>query len=116
MAIRSVGQALGKSVFIEGRSTVQEASAAMLDARTEAAVVLAADGPAGLLTAEHIARALAEGRDATRTAVIAIADREPLLARVDEPLVDAHQRMRGEQRDLALAVDSNGLPVGLVEL
>lgn len=116
MAIRTVADALGESVFVAAESTLQQASALMLDAGTEAAVVILDGGSAGLLTADDIARALAEGHDTTRTAVAAIAEREPLLARVDEPLLDAHRRMRDAQQELAVVVDGDGEPLGLVEL
>jgi CBS domain-containing protein len=116
MGIRTVGQALGRSVFIEGASTLQQASALMLEANTEVAIVLAQPGHAALLTAEDVARALAEGHDTARTSVIVVADPKPLLTRADELLVNAHERMRDEQRDLAIAVDADGRPLGLVEL
>src|SRR5919204_4493639 len=113
--VRTVRQAVREPVFVGLSTSLKQASALMLDAHTETAVVLEEGKLAGLLTAANVADALAEGRDASRTPVGEIADRDPLLARADEPLVEAHERMRANQCDIVVAVDAGGEPLGLVE-
>src|SRR5438067_1515608 len=112
IAMRTVADALSESVLVDDSMTLQDASSQMLDAGAEAAVVVEDDALVGLITADDVARALAEGRDVAMTVVGAIADRDPLLARAGEPLVDVHQRMRMQQRPLAVAVGAHGEPLG----
>ena len=113
--MRTVAEALSRAVVVERSVTLQEASARMLDAAGEVALVVDDDGTfMGIVTAQDVAHALAEGHDARVARAEEIADREPPVARPDEPLVDAHRRMRIEQRELAVAVDREGKPLGLL--
>jgi CBS domain-containing protein len=114
--MRTVAEALTGSVVVESSMTLQEASARMLDAEADAAIVMDADTLAGLLTAEDVARALAEDLDATQTPTGMVADRDPPVVNADEPLIDVHQRLLAEQRELAVAVGADGEPLGLVSL
>jgi predicted transcriptional regulator len=103
------------AVTVEPAMTLQAASAAMLDAGVQAAVVVERGKTCGLLTAEAVARALAEGFDARTTLVGAVAQRNPALARPDEPLAEVHQRMRAEQCGLAAVTGRHDEPLGLLE-
>ena len=112
--MRTVADEMTEPVLVESSTTIQDAAARMLDAGTEAAVVVDGDVVRGLMTAQHVAKALAEGRDATNTPVDLVCDPAPALARPDEPLADVHDRMRAEQHELAVAVSPGRKPVGLL--
>lgn len=112
--MRTVADEMTELVVVECFTTIQDASARMLDAGAAAAVVVDGGVVSGVLTAQHVAQALAEGRDATSTPVDLICDPAPMLARPDEPLVEVHQRMRAEQHELAVAVRAGRKPVGLL--
>jgi CBS domain-containing protein len=101
-------------VVVDPSTTVQEAAARMLDARAEVAVIVDGGRVWGLATAEHVAGALAEGYDASETLIGKIALRDPPLAREDEPLVDAHQRMRAEGCPVVPVVGAGRAPVGVL--
>jgi CBS domain-containing protein len=101
-------------VVVDPSTTVQEAAARMLDARAEVAVIVDAGRVWGLATAEHVAGALADGYDASETLIGKIALRDPPLARDDEPLVDAHQRMRAEGCPVVPVVGAGRAPVGVL--
>jgi CBS domain-containing protein len=102
-------------VVVEASTTVQEASARMLDAAVHGAVVVEDGRICGLVTAEDVSDALAQGHDPTETLMVVIAERDPPLARSQEPLSEAHQRMRAAHHRLVPVVDSAGEPIGLLE-
>jgi len=112
--MRTVADAMLEPVIVELSTTIQNASAAMLDGRSDAAIVVEHGKLRGLVSAADVARALAEGLDPTDTPVRAIAGTDPPRARGDEALADVHQRMRAEQRPLAVVVGRDGRPVGLL--
>jgi CBS domain-containing protein len=112
--MRTVAMAMREAALVGRSTTIQEASAAMLDRHVESAVLLDGTAIEGLLSAEDVARALAEGRDATSTPVHAVAAPDPLVVDVDEPLAEVHQRMRAAQRPLAVVVDRGGQPLGIL--
>jgi CBS domain-containing protein len=114
--VRTVADAMAEaSVIVEPATTIQQTSAAMLDAGVHAAVVVDRGKVCGVVTADDISRALADGYDATETLVGAIAESDPLLARPDEPLAEAHQRMRARGRPVAAVAGRHGEPLGLLE-
>jgi CBS domain-containing protein len=103
------------AVIVEPATTIQQASAAMLDAGVHAAVVVDRKKVRGVVTADDISRALAQGYDAGETVVGAIAERDPFLARPDEPLAEAHLRMRAGACAVAAVAGRHGEPLGLLE-
>jgi CBS domain-containing protein len=105
---------LAPPVVVDPTTTVQEAAARMLDARAEVAVVVDRGRVWGLATAEHVAGALADGYDASETLIGTIALRDPPIAREDDPLVDAHQRMRAEGCPVVPVVGAGHEPVGVL--
>jgi predicted transcriptional regulator len=113
-AMRTVGDAMAAPVVVEASETIQDAAAAMLDGRSEVAILVEDGKLCGLIAAEDVARALAEGRDPAQTPVGAIGEADPPLARRDEALADVHQRMRAGQRARAVVVGRHGEPVGLL--
>jgi CBS domain-containing protein len=112
--MRTVADAMSKPVIVERSATIQNASATMLDGRSEAAIVVEGGKVRGLVSAADVARALAEGLDPRETPVRAIAATDPPRARSDEALADVHQRMRAKQHPLAVVVGHDGRPVGLL--
>lgn len=112
--MRSVADAMTPPVVVEPSATIQEASAAMLDGSTEAAIVVDERKVRGLLTARHVARALADGRDPGQTPVSAIVERDPPLVRDDAALAEVRLRMRAEHRALAVVVGRDGEPLGFL--
>jgi CBS domain-containing protein len=98
---------------VDPDATLQQASAAMLDAATHEALVARGDRLVGVLTADEVAQALSGG-DATRITAADIVRSADILARPDEPLAEAHQRMRAAHRPIAVVVDSHGRPVGML--
>jgi CBS domain-containing protein len=112
--MRTVADAMTKPVIVELSATIQNASATMLDGRSEAAIVVKGGKVCGLVSAEDVARALAASLDPTETPVGAIAGTDPPLARSDEALADVHQRMRAEEHPLAVVIGPDGRPVGLL--
>jgi predicted transcriptional regulator len=114
--MRTVAEAMSPvAVTVAPTMTLQAASAAMLDAGVQAAVVVKRGKTCGLLTAAAITSALADGFDVRRTLVSAVAERHPAVVRPDEPLAEVHQRMRAEQRGLAAVTGPHGEPLGLLE-
>jgi CBS domain-containing protein len=99
--------------ILDASTTIQDAAAAMLDCRVEAAVIVDGEKLRGLLTASDVAAALAEGRDAGSTPVATVS-RDPPLAEAKEPLPEARQRMRAAQNSLAVVIGDDGRPVGLL--
>jgi CBS domain-containing protein len=112
--MRTVADAMTKPVIVELSATIQNASATMLDGRSEAAIVVDGGKVCGLVSAEDVARALAERLDPTETPVVAIAAFDPPLARSDEALADVHQRMRADAHPLAVVIGPDGQAVGLL--
>lgn len=104
-----------KEVAVVGPSTtIQQASAAMLDGRVETAIVVEGTAVRGLISADDVARALAEGLDTTSTPVQAITTPDPTLVEVDEPLAEVHMRMRAAQRPIVVVVDRRGQAIGVL--
>ena len=112
--MRTVDQARSEGVLVGPSTTIQEASAAMLDRHVEAVIVVDRAGVCGLVTAADVVRALADGRDATSTPVMAVARADAPLVRASEPLAEVHQRMRAAGHPLAVVLDDRGEPVGLL--
>jgi CBS domain-containing protein len=112
--MRTVADAMTKPVIVERTATIQNASATMLDGRSEAAIVVDGGTVCGLVSAADVAEALAKGLDPTETPVRAIAGTDPPRARSDEALADVHQRMRAEQHPLAIVIARDGRPLGLL--
>jgi CBS domain-containing protein len=114
--VRTVGQQMSAPpVVVERSATLQAASASMLDAHAHAAVIVEKGRVCGLATARDISRALEEGRDPTDTLVGAIAQRDPPVARPDEPLAEAHARMRAAQHRVVAVVGGKHEPIGVLE-
>jgi CBS domain-containing protein len=112
--MRTVADAMTEPVIVEPSTTIQRASAAMLDGRSDAAIVVEDGRARGLISAVDVARALADGLDPTATPVGAILGGDPPRARSDEALAEVRQRMRAERRPLAVVVARDGRPVGLL--
>src|SRR3954453_7032953 len=113
--IRRVADAMRAPVIVSPSTTMQEASSRMLDVHAHAALVVHEGKVCGLATADEIATALAEGHDAAATLIGAIAESDPPVARPDEPLVEAHRRMRAEQRPRVAVVGRHREPLGVLE-
>jgi predicted transcriptional regulator len=101
-------------VVVQPSTTVQATSAGMLDGRVHAAVVVDGGSVCGLITAERVSAALAEGYDVD-TMIGLIADRNPTLLDPDEALAEAHQIMRAKEQRFAVVVDSKRHALGLLE-
>jgi CBS domain-containing protein len=112
--MRAVADAMTSVPILDASTTIQDAAAAMLDARVEAAVILDCGELRGLLTASDVAAALAEGRDAGSTPVATVSSPDPPLAEAKEPLAEARRRMRAAQNSLAVVIGEDGHPVGLL--
>jgi CBS domain-containing protein len=113
--MRTVADAMASPpVSVPSAATIQEASAAMLDAHAHAGLVVDDGFASGLVTAEDVARALADGRDPGATSVREIADPDPPVVRSDEPLAEVHDRMRAAAQEVVAVADRNGRPVGLL--
>ena len=84
--MRTADQAKSEGVLVGPTTTIQEASAAMLDRHAEAVIVVEGTTVRGLVAAADVVRALAEGRDATSTPVAAVARADAPLVRASEPL------------------------------
>jgi CIC family chloride channel protein len=113
-AMRTVADVMSEPLLVDGSMTLQDASARMLEAGVEAAVVVDDGVVHGLLTAEAVAQALLEDHDPSRTRVHAVAEHPPPTTGPDEPLADVHQRMRGAERRLAVVVSATREPLGLL--
>jgi predicted transcriptional regulator len=105
---------ISPAVAVAPDATVQDASAAMLDARAQAAVVVDRGRVCGLATADNISDALSEGLDAAETRVDSIAERDPPVVRHDDLLAEVHQRMRAQGRSVLPVVDRDHAPLGLL--
>lgn len=114
--MRTVAQDMSAPpVVVEPATTLQAASAHMLDAGAHAAVIVERGRVCGLATARDVSRALEDGYDPTETLIGVIAERNPPVAHADEPLAEAHQRMRAEQRRVLPVVGAKREPVGVLE-
>jgi CBS domain-containing protein len=102
-------------VVLEPAMTVQAASARMLDAGVHAAVLVDEGRLAGLVTAETLSDALAQGHDPTETPVGEVAERDPPVVAADELVSEAHLRMRAAGRTFVPVVTSDRRPVGILE-
>jgi CBS domain-containing protein len=112
--MRTVSDAMNEPLLLEASMTLQEASALMLEAGVEAAVIVCDGSLFGLLTANDVAQALLDGREPSRTPTAAIANDRPPLATADEPLAEVHQRLRGAERRYAVVLSRGQEPVGLL--
>lgn len=112
--MRTVADVMNKPVVVERSTTLQEASAQMLDRHTEAAVVVEQGKVAGVLSAQDVVRALAEGRDSASTTVGAVCDPSPSLVQPDAPLVEVHEQLLADARELAVAIGPHREPVGII--
>jgi len=114
--MRTVADAmLTPPVTVSPAATVQETSNAMLEGRTHAVVVADERGRVhGVASADDVARALAAGRDATLTPIADVLEDRPEFATADEPLVDAHLRMRAAHQPAVPVVAAKGRLVGLL--
>ena len=112
--MRTVAAATKEAALVGPSTTIQQASAAMLDRHVEAAIIVDGTTVRGLITADDVVRALAEGRDATSTPVRAIAPPDPPIVDINEPLAEVHQRMRAAQRPLVVVVARDGEAMGVL--
>jgi CBS domain-containing protein len=112
--MRTVASVTKEAVLVEPSTTIQQASAAMLDRHVEAAIVVDGTDVRGLISADDVVRALAEGRDATSTPVQAITPPDPPLVDIDEPLAEVHQRMRAARRPLVVVIGHDGEALGVL--
>jgi CBS domain-containing protein len=112
--MRTVADAMTPAVSVNPAATIQDASTAMLDAGAHAAVVVDDGRVCGLVTAQDVSRALADGHDPSETLVGAVAQRNPPLLRPEEPLAEVHERMRAAARDVLPVADEHDEPIGLL--
>jgi CBS domain-containing protein len=113
--MRTVADAMvAPPVTVPPVATIQDTSAAMLDAHAHAAVVVQDGRVCGIATADDVSRALAAGYDPAETEIGVIAERDPPLARPDEPLAEVHQRMRAEARSVLAVAGAGDEPVGVL--
>jgi CBS domain-containing protein len=112
--MRTVAAATKETVLVGPSTTIQQASATMLDRHVEAVIVVDGKKVRGLISADDVTRALAEGRDATSTPVQAITQPDPVLVDIDAPLAEVHQRMRAAQRPLVVVVGHDGQAMGVL--
>lgn len=110
--VRVVADAMTEPpVLLTPDTTLQAASATMLDAHAHSAIVVERGRVCGLVTVAHVAQSLAAGPD---TRVGAVAELDPPVVRAQEPLAEAHERMRAAQRAALPVVAEGGEPVGLL--
>jgi CBS domain-containing protein len=112
--MRTVAEAMLAPVSIASTTTLQEAAAAMLDADAQAAVITDEGRARGVLTADDVARALAEGRDPSETTVATVAERESPLVRAQDALAEVHRLMRVSHHRVVAVVGPRGEPVGML--
>lgn len=111
--MRAVATAMTSVPTLDGSTTIQDASAAMLDEHVEAVIVVQGGGLHGLVTAGDVAGALAD-RDVASTPVADIAHGDPLVVAQHEPLAQARDRMRIAGVALAVVIDDDRRPVGVL--
>ena len=99
--------------ILDASTTIQDASAAMLDARVEAAIVSDRPRLRGLVTARDVAEGLAD-RDVGSTPVADIARWDPLVVGEQDALAEAHERMRAADAAIAVVIGDDGRPVGVL--
>jgi CBS domain-containing protein len=105
-----------RPVTVQTTDTVTAAARSMRDGNIGDVVVLEADRIQGILTDRDIVvRALAEGRDPTRTTVGEICSRELTTLSPTDAIRDAEKIMR-DKAIRRLPVVEGGRPVGIVTL
>jgi CBS domain-containing protein len=105
-----------KPVTVKATDTIVAAGRSMRDGNIGDVVVVDDGRIQGILTDRDIVvRAIAEGRDPSRTTVGEISSREPTTLRPDDSIEEAERIMR-EQAIRRLPVVENGRPVGIVSL
>ena len=102
-------------VTVQPATTVQEASARMLEAAVHAAVVVDDGSVGGMVTAEQLSEAMAQGYDPSETPVGVVAESDPPLVAPDDALTEAHQRMRAAEHTVVPVVTARGRPVGMLD-
>jgi CBS domain-containing protein len=112
--MRTVAAAMMEAVLVSPQTTIQDASAAMLDGRSTAAVVVEGRRVRGLITAADVARTLADGREAARTLVRDAAQPDPPRVAAEEALAKVHLGIRERGQPLAVVIGDDGRPVGLL--
>jgi CBS domain-containing protein len=100
---------------VERSATVQDASAEMLDAGTQAAIVVDGGRACGVATAADVTAALAEAPDAARTPIGAIVQRTAPTVHPEDLLAEVHLRMRADGRAVVPVVGAEDQPIGLLE-
>jgi CBS domain-containing protein len=114
--MRTVAEAMTTPAAVVDRSaSIQAASADMLDAGTQAAIVVDDGRVCGLATASDVAAALAADYDIARTPIAVIAEGDPATVHPDDLLAEVRQRMRAEQRAIVAVVGADDEPIGLLE-
>ena len=114
--MRTVAEVMrAPALTVPPTTSLQEASARMLDARLHAAVLVEDERVCGIVTTDELSAALARGCDPASTPVADVAQPDPPLVQADEPLAEAHLRMRTAGHMLAPVVTDDGKPVGLLE-
>jgi predicted transcriptional regulator len=101
-------------VSVASGTSLQAAAAAMLDAEAQAAVIVDGGRARGLVTAEDVAHALADGHDPSRTTADAVAERDAPVVHGDDALVDAHRLMRVTQHRTVAVIGPRGECVGVL--
>jgi CBS domain-containing protein len=114
--MRTVADAMTTPAPVVDRSaTIQDASAEMLDAGTQAAIVVDEGRVCGVATAQDVAGALVHAYDTAHTPIGAIAQSSPDAVHPDDLLAEVHARMRAERRAVVPVVDADDEPIGLLE-
>jgi CBS domain-containing protein len=114
--MRTVADAMTTPAPVVDRSaTIQDASAEMLDAGTQAAIVVDGGRVCGVATAQDVAGALVHAYDTAHTPIGAIAQRSPDAVHPDDLLAEVHARMRAERRAVVPVVGADDEPIGLLE-
>jgi CBS domain-containing protein len=114
--MRTVADAMrAPPVTVERTTSLQEASARMLDARMHAAVVVDGGKVCAIVTADALSAALARGDEPAGTAVEAVAEFDPPVVEAEEALADAHVRMRAADRTVVPVIAADGTAAGLLE-
>jgi CBS domain-containing protein len=98
---------------LDASTTIQDASAAMLDKHVETAIVIDGRKLRGLVTARDIADGLGD-RDVGSSLVLDIAHPDPLVVDHQDVLAEAHEEMRAADAVLAVVTDDDGRPVGVL--
>jgi CBS domain-containing protein len=111
--MRTVANAMITVPIVDASTTIQDASAAMLDDHVEAAIVVDVPRLRGLVTAPDVAGGLSQ-RDVGSTLVAEIASWDPVIVGEQDALAEARERMRAADVALAVVVGDDDRPVGLL--